>query len=120
MQPFPDRSKLQFLVGNDLDQICLGYWQTQFNFDKARISVEWTFDHVDKAGMARRHNSEEDRLAPLFLHHLLAQKVRSVEVEPFCLTIGFNGGDILRIWSYEGPYECGQIYDEDGRIMFVF
>lgn len=120
MHPFPDRSKLQFLVGHELEQICLGRWQTQFNFDKGAISVEWAFDHTDKAGTAGRHNTDEDRLAPLFLHHLLGQKVQSVEAEPFCLTIGFAGGDFIRIWSHNGPYECGQIYDQDDALIVVF
>jgi hypothetical protein len=39
-----------------------------------------------------------------------------VEVEPFCLTVTFSEGDTLRVFSDEGPYECGQIYDEQGKL----
>lgn len=117
MHPFPDTPKLHFLIGAELEQVCVGRWRIQFDFDKARISVEGELEHTDKGGTVRRHNTDEDRLAPFFLHHLFGQKIRLIEVEPFRLTLGFDGGDVIRILSDEGPYECGQIYDEDGRLM---
>ena len=116
MHPFPDTSKLQFLVGAQLEQICLGRWQVQFTFDKARVSVEGALEHVGKTGAVRQHNTDEARLSPSFLHHLFGQKVRVIDVEPYRLSLAFDGGDIVRIFSHEGPYECGQIYDEDGQI----
>jgi hypothetical protein len=119
MHPFPETPKLQFLVGAELEQVCLGPWQIQFNFDKGRISVEGELEHLDKSGKVRRHNTVENRLAPFLLHHLFGQKVRLIEVEPYRLTLAFDGGDIIRILSDEGPYECGQIYDEDG-LLAVF
>ena len=96
--------------------VCLGQWQIQFNFDKASISVEGDLEHVDKAGTVRRHNTDQDRLSPLVLHHLIGQKVRLIEVEPFRLTLAFDGGDIIRVFSDEGPFECGQIYDKDDQL----
>lgn len=116
MHRFPDASELQFLLGNELEQICLGQWQIQFNFDFARVCVEGELEHLDRTGTVRRHNTDEDRLAPVLLHHLFGQKISKVEVERFCLTLAFNGGDTLRIFSDEGAYECGQIYDKDGEI----
>jgi hypothetical protein len=115
MHPFPAPSSLQFLIGKELQQICLGYWQIQFNFDEGQISVEGDLEHVDKEGAVRRHNTDKDRLSPMILHHLLAQKVQTISVQPFCLTLAFSGGDTIRIFSDEGPYECGQIYDETGK-----
>jgi len=119
MHPFPEASSLQFLVGKELEQVCLGQWQIQLNFDKGHISIEGDLEHVDKAGAVRRHNTDESRLSPIVLHHLFGQKVQMISVEPFCLTLAFNGGDIVRIFSDEGPYECGQIYNEEGK-MTVF
>jgi len=116
MHPFPETSKLQFLVGKELEQICLAYWQVWFTFDKGQISVEGDFEHVDKAGTVRRHNTDETRSSPFYLHHLFGQKVERIEVEPFRLTLAFDGGDIIRIFSDEGPYECGQICDEGGKL----
>ena len=116
MHPFPEAAKLQFLVGEELEQVCLGPWQIQLNFHKARIHVEHDLEHVDKSGAVRRHNTDEDRPSPIFLHRLLGQSVRKVEVEPFCLTVTFDGGDMIRVISEDGPYECGQIYDEHGGL----
>jgi hypothetical protein len=116
MHPFPHAAEIQFLIGAELEQVCLGRWQVQFNFDKARICVEGDLEHVSKSGIVHRHNTDEDRLLPIYLHHLLGQKVHLIGVEPYCLLLTFDGGDIIRILSDEGPYECGQIYDEEGRI----
>ncbi|MEP2725499.1 hypothetical protein [Roseibium sp.] len=116
MHPFPDASKLQFLLGSELEQIGLGMWQIQLHFDFAHVCIGGDLEHADKTGVVRRHNTDKDRLAPILLHHLLGQKITEVEVEPFRLTLGFTGGDSLRIFSDEGPYECGQIYDKDGAI----
>jgi hypothetical protein len=116
MHTFPETLKLQFLVGAELEQVCFALWQIQFNFNKGRIIVEGELEHLDKAGKVRRHNTDEDRLSPFFLHHLFVQKVRLIEVEPFRLTLAFDGGDIIRILTDEGPYECGHIYDEDGQL----
>jgi hypothetical protein len=119
MHRFPDISKFQFLFGNELLQICLGQWQIQLNFDKGRISIDSDLEHIDKNGTIRRHNTEEDRLSPLFIHRLLGQSVQTIESEPFCLVIGFDNGDTIRIFTDEGPYECGQIYDDSG-LLIVF
>ncbi|MGJ8586384.1 MAG: hypothetical protein ACSHXD_20020, partial [Marinosulfonomonas sp.] len=102
MHPFPETSTLQYFVGAEIEQICLGRWQIQFNFDKARISVEGDLEHVDKGGTVRRHNTDEDRLSPFFLHHLFGQKVSVIEVEPFRLTLAFDRGDMIRVFSNEG------------------
>ncbi len=115
MHPFPEAFKLQFLIEAELNQICLAQWQIQLNFDSARIIIEGELEHVDKSGTVRRYNTDESRLSPFFLHHLIGQKVRLLEVEPFRLTLAFDDGDILRIFSDEGPYECGQISDKNGQ-----
>jgi hypothetical protein len=117
MHPFPPASKLQFLVGKEIELICLGQWQVWLHFGgKAHICVEGSLEHVDKAGRIRSHNFDEDRLSPFYLHHLFGQKVGMIEVEAFCLTLAFSAGDIIRIHGNEGPYECGQIYDHDGEL----
>ena len=119
MTPFPPASDLQFFVGTELTQICLGPWQFHFSFDAVQISVEGPLEHVDAAGTARRHNTDADKRSPILIQHLLGQKVRLILVEPFCLTFAFEQGDLLRIFSDDEQYECGQIYDEAGT-MFVF
>jgi|GEM_PF-1573468 hypothetical protein len=114
MHQFPGASELQFLIGLELNQIRLGQWNIQLYFESAQIFIEGDLEHVDKAGTVRRHNTDESRLSPLFLHHLFGQKIQMLEVEPFRLILAFDDGDILRIFSDEGPYESGQISDQNG------
>lgn len=119
MHPFPELPQLQFLIGSDLEQICLGIWQIDLSFSKGAISVQGDLEHLAQDGSVRRHNTDEDRLAPICLHHLLGQKVCTVEREPFLLALGFEGGDTIRIFSEDGPYESGHLYNEAG-LMTVF
>ena len=115
MQPFPHRSELQFLAGRTLESISLGYGLILFDFGQVSINVEDSLEHVDTTGAVRRQNFREASLSPIFLHHLVQQKVYTVETEPFCLSLVFDRGDIVRIFSDTGPYECGQIWDENGH-----
>lgn len=50
MHTFPDTLKLQFLVGAEIEQVCFGPWQIQFNFDKGHIRVDGELEHLDKSG----------------------------------------------------------------------
>ena len=116
MHPFPSAADLHFFVGKELQQICLGQWQVWLHFGgKAHISIEGGFEHVDKAGFVRSHNLEE-RLAPICFRNLCGQKVRLVEVQKLRLTLAFDGGDLIRVHTDEGPYERGQIYDDKGDL----
>ena len=116
MNPFPPTAELQFLVGTELREVCLGLWQVHLRFDVGHINVEAPLEHIDGAGIVRRHNTDADRLSPILMQCLLGQKVQMILVEPFCLTLGFEQGDLLRIFSDDGQYECGQIYDEAGLV----
>jgi hypothetical protein len=117
MFPFPPVTDLQFLVGKQLDDICLKPFQFHFAFGTTKIDVGSALEHIDKQGIARRHNTDADKLAPLYIHHLLGQIIRLVLVEDFRLTLAFDQGDLLRIYSNNELYECGEIYDETGSLI---
>ncbi|BEV01014.1 hypothetical protein [Novosphingobium olei] len=117
MHPFPSPADLQFLVGKALENISLRFWSFGFGFGgNVSITVEGDVQHIGADGTLRQHNTDEDRLSPLMIHHLIGQTVRLLDVEPYCLTLTFDQGDRLRIPSDDGPFECGQIYDEAGRL----
>lgn len=119
MHPFPKQEELQFIAGRELESVCIGQWLINFGFDRVSINVEGALEHVDQAGTVHRHNTADDRASPVYLHHLLGQSVQSFSVEPFCLTLTFSGGDLVRIFSDDGPYECGQIHrEQDSPIIF--
>ena len=115
MHPFPPASDLQFLVGKQLEKICMRYWQFHFDFDVGSITAGSDVEHVNSEGTVRRHNTDEDRLSPLFIHHLIGQKITGFAVESFCLTLTFER-DTLRIYGDDGPYECGEIYDDANQL----
>lgn len=92
-------------------------WQFQFSFENTSICAAGLFEHIDGRGAIHRHNTDEDRRSPLYIHNLIGQKITALSAEDFCLTLTFEGGDLLRIFSEEGPYEDGQIYDEAGELI---
>lgn len=115
MHPFPPPDTLAFLVGKEIGQIALDPWGTQFRFsDSGCISIEGKFEHLDARGQSHSHqDSEEQDRGAVFFRDLLQQAVVGVAVEPLLLTLTFTNGSALRIYSDEGPYECGQISRSD-------
>ena len=112
MHTFPPAEDLRFLIGLEIAQICLDPWSTQLRFSEGgQITVEGKFEHLAADGSLWVHQSREilDN-GPVFLRALIQQRVDKLETEPLMLTLHFSKGDIIRIHSDEGPYECGQIY----------
>ncbi|GGL14123.1 hypothetical protein [Caulobacter rhizosphaerae] len=112
MHPFPPTSELQFLVGLEISQICLDPWSTQVRFsDGGRITVEGPFEHLDAQGRPHLHQTgDEQDIGPIFLRDLLQKRVVMVQRDANRLTIAFDSGAILRLWSEAIPYESGQIH----------
>jgi hypothetical protein len=120
MHPFPPATGLQFLVGEVMGQIALDPYSIQLRFaDGGQISVEGRLEHVDGTGQAHSYNCQASDGTAIYLHQLLQHRIVTVEVEPFCLTMIFDDGARLLIFSEVGPYECGHISTRDNR-MIVF
>lgn len=116
VHPFPPSSELQFLVGKEIGQIALDPWSLQFRFaDGGRITVESKIEHIDEEGVPHRYDCQERTGSPLYLHRLLQQPIAAVMAEPLCLTLTLGSGALLRIYSDDGPYECGQIFRSDAQ-----
>jgi hypothetical protein len=110
MHPFPPAASLQFLVGEVIGQICLDPNTLQFRFeDGGQITVEHRIEHVDLSGAAHPYECGR-REGPIFLHQLVQNRIDKVEVRGLCLSLGFDGGAVLRIFSEAVPYESGHIY----------
>jgi hypothetical protein len=122
MRAFPPASELQFLVGLEIEQICLDPWSTQFRLNGGvNISVQGSFEHVDLQGRSHEHQcGEEQDRGPVFLRELIQQRISLLHLEPHCLTLSFGNGSRLRIRSEVGPYEDGQIYPPGCDIPIVF
>ncbi len=111
------------MVGREFGQIGIGLWDMQFCFmDGGVICVQGRLEHIDTEGRSHLHQSSDVRVVePLVLHELLGVPVTTVDAEPYCLTLTFANGAQLRIYSDDGPYECGQIYPTNANdVMDVF
>jgi len=105
MHLFSSPDLLQFLVGKELGQVCLDPFSLQFHFDSRRhITVEGRIEHVDEAGVVHSHDCQVRDGAAVYLHQLLQHKVASIDVQPLCLSLIFDSGAILRIFTDEGQY----------------
>ena len=115
MREFPPVADLQFLVGKEIGQIALDPWSLQFRFsDEGRIAVQWTIDYVDLNGLVHRHQEDGPQdTSPVYFREIIMHRISALEVEPLSLTLTFDNGAKLQIYSYVGPYECGQIHRTD-------
>ena len=120
MHPFPPAADLQFLVGKQIGQITLDPYSLQFRFvNGGQITVEGRIEHVDPAGEMHLHDCQARTGAALYLHQLLQHRITTVEAEPFCLSITFEDGALLRVFSDKGPYERGHIDPADPRCGLI-
>jgi len=122
MHPFPSSATLQFLVGEELAQIALDPFSLQFRFDSGgQITAEGRVEHIDRSGAVHPFDCQKRLGSAIFLHQLLQHRIDRVEAEPNCLSLEFDDGAVLRIFSELGAYESGQIYPSNtgsGPIVF--
>jgi hypothetical protein len=117
---FPPSDELQFLVGDEIGQICLDPWSLQFKFvSGSQITVEGRIEHIDESGLSHSHDCQTRAGEALHLHQLLQHPISAISVQPLCLSLTFASGAVLRIYSELGRYECGTI-SNTGVGMIVF
>jgi hypothetical protein len=120
MHPFPPTAALQFLIGEEIGQICLDPNGLQFRFAAGgQISVQCETEYVDRTGSSHSYDCVAWTGGALYLHQLLQRRITKVEAEPLRLSLTFDNGAVLNIFSEKSPYECGQIVPV-GRPMIVF
>jgi hypothetical protein len=118
MHAFPPAEDLQFLIAEEIGQICLDPWSLQFRFARGgQITAEGKIEHIDESGLAHWHDCGNRSGEALYLHQLLKHPISAVGAEPLCLSLTFANGAVLRIYTDLGPYECGQIYGAGGEII---
>lgn len=123
MHPFPSTSELQFLIGKELSHITIGPHAVQFHWwNGGLINAQYDFEHVDEDRHTHRYDCTAFTGPPLLLHRLVQKQVLMLQADALCLTLMFDGGQLLRFHSEEGPYECGliQVTDNlaDGWIVY--
>lgn len=112
MNPFPAADRLQFLVGLEVEQICLDPWTIQLRLSgDGRITTDGELQHTDARGDMHIYNAGEERdMGPVYLRELVQERIAGFSVEPLRLTLSFSNGAALSILTEGGPYEWGQIY----------
>lgn len=79
-------------------------------------------EHIDENGQTHSYDNAAFTGPPLLLHRLLSKRTVMLNVEPFCLTLGFEGGQQLRFFAATGRGENGLIMFgqklEDDYIVF--
>jgi hypothetical protein len=121
MHPIPAASELQALIGREIAQIALDPHSVQFRWDEGGfIRSEFDIEHIDEEGISWRYDCTAHSGPPLKLHRLLQKKVESLEVDELCLTLLFEGGAKLRLFTEIGPYECGliQLTEDAGYLVY--
>jgi hypothetical protein len=120
MHAFPPASELEGFVGDAIGQLSLDPFQIRFVFRSGRTLVAaLRVEHVEPDGRTWPYDCVASEGPPLLLHRLLEQSIVAVAREELCLTLRFNGGAALRVFSDLSPNESGQIWT-DGRDWTVF
>ena len=117
MHPFPSRSELDFLLGEEFSQLVFDPYSLRFGFLSEQWIVAVNVEYVDAKGRVERHGMES-KAQPSSLHRVLRHSIAALEVEPFVLSLTLDDGSILRLFSGDGPYECGQISCPEGLIVY--
>ena len=123
MHAFPPAADLQFLMGLEVQQICLDPWGVRFQLHpEGSLYIEKLFEHSTADGKTYQHDVADRTVRPLLLYDLVQQAITRVASEPAWLTLGFANGSTLRIFAeVGGMYESGQIHEtNDMRFCTVF
>jgi len=106
-----------------LAEVAIGSQQVRCCWwEGGQISVQGNLEHVDESGRVHSYDGAAYSGPPLLLHRLIQKRVVMLEVQPMRLTLGFEGGQQLRLLAEAGRGECGviQFTDklEDGWIVY--
>jgi len=118
MYEFPPATDLQFLLGKAISHVSLDPYSIYFRLGTAQITSEDKIEYIDAAGVHRLYDCQTYRGQALHLQNLLEHRISLIESENLCLSLTFENGAILRIFSEIGRYECGHIGYENRLIIF--
>jgi len=118
MQPFPPAAELAHLIGDSLQQVRLDPHSCQFIFERSEILAVLALEHAEPDGTLWSYENIASEAGPSLLHRLVGHSVQSLSSAHLTLTIVFDDGAQLRIFSDLEPYEAGTIDGDGGLIVF--
>jgi hypothetical protein len=117
MYGVPDNLDLGFLIGGELEQICIGLYQIQLHFSPVgTISTMgyWEVRNRDSQLIDQQVGENTAERVPFELHRLLGQTVVSVEITaPTSLTVRFSDGFSFQLFDDSANYESFTIHPGD-------
>lgn len=118
MQPFPSETELSHLIGEVLEQVRFDPHSCQLLFEKTKILAVLALEQVDVGGRVWRYENIASEAGPSMLHQLLGLKVSGLRSAGLQLTLEFENGAQLRLFSDLEPYEAGTIESEGRFVVF--
>jgi hypothetical protein len=121
MYPFSSADDLSFLLVGDavLDTVTFARHIVHFGFENgANISWEANLEYMDPDGRMEELKSPWAEQGPCRLQALLGKRVKALERDDWRLTLTFETGERLKLYSNSGPYEAGTI--GNGEQLYVF
>jgi hypothetical protein len=106
----PKDTDLSFLIGREVEQVCIGVFQVQFHFDQdVSIFVTGSFRYIDESGSAYEWLPKNHNLAARTAN-LLGLFVTDLTAEPSgTLTLAFSNAAKLIIFDDSKQYESYEI-----------
>jgi len=103
---------LSFLVGQELQQICLGPYDIQFHFDRGgdvSSTGEWLL--LDHQGLVIDRRQENAERSEYRIHRLLHKKIVSTRIDaPASFDLVFDDGHALRFVDADPQFESVTIW----------
>jgi hypothetical protein len=117
MYGLPLNTDLDFLVGKELMQVCLGRYQSVLHFEgQLTITLECGFQVRLRGG--HRHQERSKRSQTNRLSRLLGNKIVQVTNNGGGeLTLAFSNGSVLVVSDTNSEYESYQIADPTHTIV---
>lgn len=125
MRPFPPISELAFLIGAKVESVAFGpYNVTLFFQGHSQITSEHIIEIVSPDERLDRYDVTAQLGDPGIFDHITGKGIVKLDTEDLALSLTFEDGTKIRIYTAIGPYESGQISHQapgDGSdLFFVF
>jgi hypothetical protein len=119
MQPFPLEPNIPAMVGDSISQVWLDPFAVRFLFESGvQIYAEFKIEQQEPNDNIWPFNCSDRSGEPIVFHRLLYKKIIAVDRLDFRLTLKFDDGSTLSIFSQDSPYESGLIITAESIIIF--
>ena len=112
MTPFPPSDQVQFLLQGDawITQVIINSYGVSFVFaNGCQVDASAAISYTDEHGVETIHDREWFDERAIFFHRLLETPLHGVVTDGLAMTLTFEGGRRLIVYSDLQPYEAGAV-----------